>query len=216
MSGVCRLGVARINTEISVCHARRYRSENLWRPEGSETFLLCRSASRTEKEKAIHERFSKRLEEGLHSLARRIEKSQTPLDRGTLERQIGRLLERNSRAAARYSIALTEDKTTPAGVKLKWSTRPEWDDWAKLTEGIYILVKLLTSRARHSAYIAGMTTRVRMVDVTMPPIIGAAIRFITSGPVPCDHMIGRRPAMIALTVIIFGRTRCTAPSMIAS
>jgi transposase len=108
-------------------------------PEGSETFLLCRSASRSEKEKAIHERFSKRIEEGLHSLARRIEKSQTLLDRGTLERQIGRLLERNSRAAARYSIALTEDKTTPAGVKLKWSTRPEWDDWAKLTQGIYIL-----------------------------------------------------------------------------
>jgi transposase len=108
-------------------------------PEGSETFLLCRSASRSEKEKAIHERFSKRIEEGLYSLARRIEKSQTPLDRGALERQIGRLLERNSRAAARYSIALTEDKTTPAGVKLKSSTRPEWDDWAKLTEGIYIL-----------------------------------------------------------------------------
>ena len=108
-------------------------------PDGSETFLLCRSASRSEKEKAMHGRFSKRIEEGLQSLGRRIEKSQSALDRGTLERQIGRLLERNSRAAARYSIALTEDKATPAGVKLKWSTRPEWDDWAKLSEGTYIL-----------------------------------------------------------------------------
>ena len=87
----------------------------------------------------MHERFSKRIEEGLDSLARRIEKSQTPLDHGALQRQVGRLLERNSRASARYSISLTEDKATPAGVKLKWSTRAEWDDWAKLTEGIYIL-----------------------------------------------------------------------------
>jgi len=108
-------------------------------PDGTETFLLCRSASRSVKEKAMHERFSKRIEEGLGSLGRRIEKSQSALDRGELERQIGRLLERNSRASARYSISLTEDKATPAGVKLKWSTRPEWDDWAKLAEGTYIL-----------------------------------------------------------------------------
>jgi transposase len=108
-------------------------------PDGSETFLLCRSASRSEKEKAMHERFSRRIEEGLQSLGRRIEKSQSALDRGAVERQIGRLLERNSRASARYSISLTEDKTTPAGAKLKWSTRPEWEDWAKLSEGTYIL-----------------------------------------------------------------------------
>jgi transposase len=108
-------------------------------PDGSETFLLCRSASRSEKEQAMHERFSQRIEEGLQSLGRRIEKSQSALDRGALERQIGRLLERNSRASARYSISLTQDQATPAGVKLKWSTRPEWDDWAKLSEGTYIL-----------------------------------------------------------------------------
>jgi transposase len=108
-------------------------------PDGSESFLLCRSASRSEKEKAMHERFSKRIEEGLESLGRRIEKSQAALDRGVLERQIGRLLERNSRASTRYSISLTEDKATPAGVKLKWSSRQEWEDWAKLSEGTDIL-----------------------------------------------------------------------------
>jgi transposase len=108
-------------------------------PDGSETFVLCRSLSRSEKEKAMHERFSKRIEEGLQSLGRRIEKSQAALDRGVLERQIGRLLERNSRTSARYLISLTEDQATPARVKLKWSTRPEWDDWAKLSEGTYIL-----------------------------------------------------------------------------
>jgi transposase len=119
----------REDIEVKICRG----------PDGSETFLLCRSASRSEKEQAMHERFSKRIEEGLQSLGRRIEKSQSALDRGALERQIGRLLERNARASARYSICLTEHKATPAGVKLKWSTRPEWDHWAKLTEGTYIL-----------------------------------------------------------------------------
>jgi hypothetical protein len=35
-------------------------------------------------------------------------------------------------------------------------------------------------------YKTGMTISVRMVELTMPPIIGAAIRFITSAPVPVD------------------------------
>src|SRR5499426_511504 len=100
----------REDIEVKICRG----------PEGSETFLLCRSASRGEKEKAIHERFSKRIEEGLQSLGNRIEKSKTALDRAELERQIGRLLGQNSRAAARYSISLLEDTTVPAGVKLKW------------------------------------------------------------------------------------------------
>jgi transposase len=119
----------REDIEVKICRG----------PDGSETYLLCRSASRMEKEKAMHERFSKRIEEGLGSLARRIEKSRTPLDRGALERQIGRLLGRNSRACARYSIALSEDASTPAGLSLKWSTRAEWDTWADLSEGTYIL-----------------------------------------------------------------------------
>jgi transposase len=119
----------REDIEVKICRG----------PDGSETFLLCRSASRSEKEKAMHERFSKHIEAGLQSLGRRIAKSKKALDRGELERQIGRLLGQNSRAAARYSISLTEDKTTPAGVKLKWNTRPQWEEWARLTEGTYIL-----------------------------------------------------------------------------
>ena len=119
----------REDIEVKICRG----------PDGSETFVLCRSASRSEKERAIHERFSKRIEEGLQSLGRRIEKSKTALDRGELERQIGRLLERNSRAAARYAISVIEDNSTPTGVKLKCNLRSEWDDWAKLTEGTYIL-----------------------------------------------------------------------------
>jgi len=56
-------------------------------------------------------------------------------------------------------------------------------------------------------YKAGMTISVRMVELTIPPIIGAAMRFMTSAPVPVVHMIGSKPPMIAATVIILGRTR---------
>ena len=119
----------RQDVEVKICHG----------PDGSETFLLCRSARRMEKEQAMHERFSKRIEEGLQSLARRIEKSKKRLDRGELERQIGRLLERNSRAAGRYTIVIGENKASGAGVTLQWSKRSEWEEWARLTEGTYIL-----------------------------------------------------------------------------
>jgi transposase len=107
-------------------------------PEGQESFLLCRSAARIDKEKAIHERFCARIEKSLGSLGRRIDKAKRPLARGALERQIGRLLERNHRAAAAYSITLS-DATCPAGVQLTWSKLDQWQDWASLSEGTYIL-----------------------------------------------------------------------------
>ena len=50
----------------------------------------------------------------------------------------------------------------------------------------------------------------------MPPTMGAAMRCITSEPVPLPSMMGARPARITATVIALGRTRMTAPSMMAS
>ncbi len=50
-----------------------------------------------------------------------------------------------------------------------------------------------------------------MTDVTMPPIIGTAIRFITSAPAPWLHIIGSKPATMTQAVMALGRTRFTAP-----
>jgi transposase len=108
-------------------------------PDGLETFLLCRSASRIDKERAMHERFARRIEAGLDSLGRRIASSRRRLNRSTLERQIGRLLERYARAAARYTISIEEDPSAASGLRLQWSANPEWDEWAALSEGTYIL-----------------------------------------------------------------------------
>ena len=108
-------------------------------PEGREMFLLCRSVERREKEKAIHERFATRIEAALERMARRIAKARRPLDRGVIERQIGRLLERNSRAAGRYQIHLEQEPTAGSGLRLVWTVKPEWDEWARHSEGCYVL-----------------------------------------------------------------------------
>ncbi|HYM90955.1 MAG TPA: IS1634 family transposase, partial [bacterium] len=108
-------------------------------PDGTETFVLVRSVERREKEQAIHARFSARIEASLTRIAHRLARARRPVDRGHLERQLGRLLERNARAAGRYLIEVTPDPTVPAGLRLAWTVRPEWDDWARWSEGCYVL-----------------------------------------------------------------------------
>jgi transposase len=108
-------------------------------PQGSETFLLCRSADRREKEKAMHERFVKRIEARLERLARRLERSRKPLERGPIDRQIGRILGQNTRAAGRYHIHAVDDAERASKLRLVWSVHPEWDEWARYSEGVYIL-----------------------------------------------------------------------------
>jgi transposase len=108
-------------------------------PDGEETFILCRSASRQEKERAMHERFSQRIREALESLKRRLEKARKKADRSQVERQIGRLLQRNSRAAGKFDIEVREDPSWPSGLVVAWTERDEWSAWAELSEGTYIL-----------------------------------------------------------------------------
>jgi transposase len=87
----------------------------------------------------MHARFAKRIEDRLTSLGRRLERSRRRLDRETIGRQIGRILEKNSRAAGRYEIRVEDDATKPSGLRLAWSAKPEWDDWAQHSEGTYVL-----------------------------------------------------------------------------
>ena len=108
-------------------------------PDGEEAFLLCRSVDRQTKEKAMHERFRKRIEKGLESLGRRLENARRAADRSQVERQIGRLLERNRRAAGAFRIKVRKDARRPSGLRLVWSVKEQWSEWAQLTEGTYIL-----------------------------------------------------------------------------
>ena len=146
-------------------------------PDGTETFLLCRSAERGKKEQAMRERFATRIEKRLTQLTHRIERSRRRLDRSMLERQIGRLLERNRRAAGRYRIQLHEDPQVSAGLRLEWSVRAEWDDWARASAGCYVLrtnVSDWTPEALWRTYVqlteAEAAFRIQKSELSLRPI----------------------------------------------
>jgi transposase len=105
-------------------------------PEGiNETFLLCRSLGRKEKENAILSRFVTALENKLVKLADQADKGKIR-DRQKVERQIGRLLERNSRAASLFTITVTEKD---ARLAIDIRKNEERHQWAMDTGGSYIL-----------------------------------------------------------------------------
>jgi transposase len=107
-------------------------------PDTAETAILCRSADRRSKEQAMHDKFSRRIEAALATLAARIDSSSKRLSAAQINRQIGRLLQRNQRAAARFAITLPA-ADCPAGFRLHVAHDQAFDDWAALSEGAYLL-----------------------------------------------------------------------------
>jgi transposase len=107
-------------------------------PETGETVILCRSADRRNKERAMHDKFSGRIETALERLAARITRSKKRVDREQVNRQIGRILQQNTRAAQRFAVRLVED-ASPAGFSLNVEINTHFDDWAALSEGAYLL-----------------------------------------------------------------------------
>jgi transposase len=109
-------------------------------PDGQEVFILCRSAERQKKEQAMHERFEKRIEEGLMQIEAGCRKrKQTPV---AVAQRVGKLLGRNTRAAGLFRVDIAG--TARQGAKLNWSKKQEWRDWAKLSEGCYLLRSNIT------------------------------------------------------------------------
>jgi hypothetical protein len=104
-------------------------------PKGDETFILCRSARRREKEKAMHDRFEQRIEQGLLDLqASCIRRRQDPI---VIAQRLGKLMGRNTRAAGLFQ---TQVQTACDGSAwLDWSRAEAWRDWASLSEGCYLL-----------------------------------------------------------------------------
>jgi len=112
-------------------------------PETEETVILCRSDDRRSKEKAMHDKFSRRIETALERLAVRVRRSKRRLDPAPVNRQIGRILQQNQRAAARFTVALEPD-ACPAGFRLHVAYNASFDDWAALSQGAYLLRSNIT------------------------------------------------------------------------
>jgi transposase len=109
-------------------------------PEGTEeAFVLCRSAGRREKEEAMLNRFVARLEAGLTNLKEQAEQGRLR-DRQKADRRIGRLLERNSRAASLFDVTVTETTTgKDRRLNIKIYKKEDRYQWALQSGGNYIL-----------------------------------------------------------------------------
>src|ERR1700732_3655257 len=103
-------------------------------PQGEETYILCRTKGRKEKEKAIRSRFSSRMEDALQRLARTIETGRLK-DRNKMERRLGRIQATHPQVNDLYEVALRD---TPEGVRLFWTIKEERTLWSGLREGAYL------------------------------------------------------------------------------
>jgi transposase len=101
----------------------------------TEVFILCRSRDRFQKDEAILRRFERRIEERLTKMAARCEKQKR--SPAKVEREIGRLLGQNTRAAKLFEVNV---ETTDEGhARLKWRKLEAVRDWATLSAGCYLL-----------------------------------------------------------------------------
>jgi hypothetical protein len=142
-------------------------------PDGQEVFILCRSAPRRHKEQAMHQRFAQRIEQGLLDLqAACIRQKQNPI---LIAQRLGKLMGRNSRSAGGFQ---TQVMTASDGSAwLNWSKVEDWQDWAALSEGCYILrsnVTDWTDQQLWEAYIqlteAEGAFRIHKSDLSLRPI----------------------------------------------
>ena len=117
----------RVRPEVEVKQAKL--------PRGEETYILCRTTGRKEKEKAIRKRFSDRMEDALSRLAKAITTGRLK-DRNKMERRLGRIQANHPSVNDLYEVALRD---TPEGVRLFWEMKKEGKTWRELREGAYIL-----------------------------------------------------------------------------
>jgi transposase len=138
-----------------------------------ETFILCRSRDRSKKEEAITQRFEKKIEESLIRMTARCEKQKR--DPMKVEREIGRLLGKNTRAARLFDVKVT--RADDGSARIDWSKIEATRDWATLSSGCYLLRTNVTDWSDEElwkAYIqlteAEAAFRIHKSDLSIRPI----------------------------------------------
>jgi len=104
-------------------------------PGGEETYVLCRTTARREKEKAIRSRFSTQMEKALEGLAQRVATGKLK-DRGKIERRLGRIEARHPSVTDLYQARVVE---TAAGLRVEWQMLADRRVWQERREGAYLL-----------------------------------------------------------------------------
>jgi transposase len=152
-------------------------------PDGSkETYVLCRSPGRIEKERAMRRRQVDKMEAELAKLKRACERISRPLRQlGAAERRVGRIMQRWPGAARLFDVAVDArpDPADPKKTRLRVeiARRDERAEWAELADGCYLLRTNLeeTDPARLWEIYIGLTQvefsfRVTKSDLSIRPI----------------------------------------------
>jgi len=143
-------------------------------PEGDEeVYILCRSSDRREKEEAMHQRFEQRIEKELQKIDASCQRRKWKKE--VIDRRIGSVMAKNSRAAGLFEVDVQE--AADGRATISWEKKDAWRDWAKLSEGCYLLrsnVKDWSSEELWKAYIqlteAEAAFRIHKSDLRIRPI----------------------------------------------
>src|SRR5450755_4343718 len=179
-------------------------------PEGEETYILCRTAGRKEKEKAIRNRFSNSMETALKGLEKAIVKGRLK-DRNKMERRLGKIQARHPQVNDLYDVAL---KDTVEGVRLFWQIKEGRKNWRESREGAYLLrtnLKAETAEELWSKYMqlteAEASFRALKSELSVRPLfhqleprVKAHVMIAFLGYalwVTLKHLLKRRPAIVS-------------------
>jgi hypothetical protein len=100
------------------------------------------------KEEAMHRRFVERIEVGLRAIEQAASSGRLK-DPEKAGRRIGRLLGANSRGAGCFQVdvEVLQPPQGKAHLAIRWSRHEAWQQWARLSEGCYLLRSNLGDRS---------------------------------------------------------------------
>ena len=104
-------------------------------PGGEETYILCRTAGRKEKEKAIRSRFVAKIEKALTGLEKRIAEDKLK-DRDKMLMRLGRIQASHPQVADLYEMAIKDNQ---GRTRLVWRQKSDQQEWLEAREGAYLL-----------------------------------------------------------------------------
>jgi len=178
-------------------------------PQGEETYILCRTAGRKEKEKAIRNRFSNSMEAALKGLEKAIVTGRLK-DRNKMERRLGKIQARHPQVNDLYDLDLRD---TADGVRLIWQMKEDRKHWRESREGAYLLrtnLKAETAEEMWSKYMqlteAEASFRALKSELSVRPLfhqleprVKAHVMVAFLGYalwVTLKHLLKRRPAAV--------------------
>ena len=159
--------------EVKLCHPPVSEESDELDKTQTETFILCRSRDRAQKDAAIVRRSAEKIEARLIAMTARCEKQRR--DPMKVEREVGRLLGQNTRGARLFDVQVAKTKSGHA--RIQWQKVQPQVDWHALSDGCYLLrtnVRDWSDEELWKAYIqlseAEAAFRIHKTDLSIRPI----------------------------------------------